>query len=189
MVHVPPIVHLVTVGTAGALAAAAAITLSVIAVRRNDGRAVLLGFAFSVMAVLLVFHALATPGVLIGDNGLVQAAGALSIPLGGLILAASALPALRRPRSAASAAARTGAAPRSCSSERPALLACPDSCRAALREPGRATGLRRSGAAADPARLPGRAHVPAHAAHGPTCVVAVGVMVLSAPSTACSTQR
>ncbi len=101
MVHVPPIVHLVTVGAAGALAAAAAIALSVIAVRRNDGRAVLLGFAFSVMAVLLVFHALATPGVLIGENGLVQAAGALNIPLGGLILAASALPAFRRPRSAA----------------------------------------------------------------------------------------
>ena len=75
--------------------------MSVIAVRLNDGRAVLLGFAFSVMAVLLVFHALATPGVLIGENGLVQAAGALNVPLGGLILAASALPSLRRPRSAA----------------------------------------------------------------------------------------
>jgi putative nucleotidyltransferase with HDIG domain len=39
--------------------------------------------------------------VLIGDNGLVQAAGALNLPLGGTILAASALPALRRPRGAA----------------------------------------------------------------------------------------
>ena len=85
---------------AGALAGAAAIAMSVIAVQLNDGRAVLLGFAFSVMAVMLVFHALATPGVLIGENGLVQAAGALNVPLGGLILAASALPSLRRPRSA-----------------------------------------------------------------------------------------
>src|ERR1700742_3678100 len=104
MVHVPGIVHLITVSTAGALAGAAAIAMSVIAVRLNDGRAVLLGFAFSVMAVLLVFHALATPDVLIaGEHGLVQAAGALNIPLGGLILAATALPALRRPRGAATA--------------------------------------------------------------------------------------
>ena len=100
MVHLPPLVHVVAVVAAGALAGAAAIAMSVIAVRLNDGRAVLLGFAFSVMAVLLVFHALATPGVLIGENGLVQAAGALNVPLGGLILAASALPSLRRPRSA-----------------------------------------------------------------------------------------
>jgi HD-GYP domain-containing protein (c-di-GMP phosphodiesterase class II) len=101
MIHVPAVVHLVAVAAAGLLAGAAAIAMSVIAVRLNDGRAVLLGFAFSVMSVLLVFHALATPGVLIGDNGLVQAAGALNLPLGGTILAASALPALRRPRSAA----------------------------------------------------------------------------------------
>jgi hypothetical protein len=101
MIHVPPVVHLIAVAAAGLVAGAAAIAMSVIAVRLNDGRAVLLGFAFSVMSVLLVFHALATPGVLIGDNGLVQAAGALNLPLGGTILAASALPALRRPRSAA----------------------------------------------------------------------------------------
>ena len=101
MVHMPMVVHAVSVAAAGGLAAVAAIALSVIAVRLNDGRAVLLGFAFSVMAVLLVFHSLATPTVLIGDNGLVQAAGALNIPLGGLILFASALPGLRRPRSCA----------------------------------------------------------------------------------------
>ncbi len=100
MVHLPPIVHLIAVTGAGALAGAAAIVLSVIAVRLNDGRAVMLGFAFSIMAVMLVFHALATPGVLLGDNGLVQAAGALNIPIGGSILAATALPGLRRPRSA-----------------------------------------------------------------------------------------
>ena len=101
MVHLPPLVHLLVVAAAGGLAGVAAIAMSVIAVRLNDGRAVLLGFAFSVMSVMLVFHALATPGVLIGENGLVQAAGALNLPLGGTILAASALPALRRPRSAA----------------------------------------------------------------------------------------
>jgi HD-GYP domain-containing protein (c-di-GMP phosphodiesterase class II) len=99
-VDLPPIVHFIGVSAAGALAGAAAVALSVIAVRLNDGRAVLLGFGFSVMAVMLVLHALATPGVLIGDNGLVQAAGALNIPFGGAILAATALPALRRPRGA-----------------------------------------------------------------------------------------
>ena len=83
MVHLPLVVHLIVVAAAGLLAGAAALAMSVIAVRLNDGRAVLLGFAFSVMAVLLVFHALATPGVLIGENGLVQAAGALNLPLGG----------------------------------------------------------------------------------------------------------
>jgi putative nucleotidyltransferase with HDIG domain len=101
MVHMPPVVHLVTVSAAGLLAAAAGVALSAFAVRLNDGRAVMLGLAFSVMAVMLVFHALATPGVLLGDNGLVQAAGALNIPFGGTILAATALPSLRRPRGAA----------------------------------------------------------------------------------------
>jgi putative nucleotidyltransferase with HDIG domain len=100
MVHVPALVHLAAVTAAGALAGAAAVALSAIAVRLNDGRAVMLGFAFSTMALMLVFHALATPGVLLGDNGLVQAAGGLNIPIGGSILAATALPALRRPRGA-----------------------------------------------------------------------------------------
>ncbi len=100
MVHVPMPIHLVVVAAAGLLAGAAAVAMSVVGVRLNDGRAVLLGFAFSVMALLLVLHALATPGVLVGDNGLVQAAGALNIPIGGLILCASALPGLRRPLNA-----------------------------------------------------------------------------------------
>lgn len=100
MVMFAPLVHVLVVGAAGALAAAAAIGLSVVAARLNDGRAVLLGFAFSAMAVMLVIHALATPGALVGDNGLVQVAGALNLPLGGAILAVSALPALRRPRAA-----------------------------------------------------------------------------------------
>jgi len=97
MVHVPMVVHFIAITAAGLLAAAAAVGMSMVSVRRNDGRAVLLGFAFSVMAVLLVLHALATPGVLIGDNGLVQAAGALNVPIGGAILFATALPRLRRP--------------------------------------------------------------------------------------------
>jgi hypothetical protein len=91
--------HLAVVGAAGALAAVAAIAMSLVAVPRNDGRVVLLGTAFSVMATLLVLHSLATPHALVGDNGLVQLAGALNLPIGGAILAACALPALRRPAS------------------------------------------------------------------------------------------
>jgi HD-GYP domain-containing protein (c-di-GMP phosphodiesterase class II) len=97
-VMIAPVVHLVAVSAAGALAAAAALTMSVLAARLNDGRAVLLGFAFSMIAVMLVLHGLATPDVLLGDNGLVQVTGALNLPVGGAIVAATALPALRRPR-------------------------------------------------------------------------------------------
>lgn len=93
-----PLVHMGVVGTAGALAVTASIAMSIIAARRNDGRAVWLGMAFSVAATLLVIHALATPGVLVPDNGLVQIAGALNVPVCGTILAASALPVLSRPR-------------------------------------------------------------------------------------------
>ena len=92
-VIIAPVVHLVVVGAAGALAAGAAIALSMIAGRLHDGRGVLLGTAFSVMATMLLVHALATPGALVGSNGLMQLAGALNIPVGAAILAASALPA------------------------------------------------------------------------------------------------
>jgi HD-GYP domain-containing protein (c-di-GMP phosphodiesterase class II) len=98
MLMVAPVIHIAVVGVAGILAMAASVAMSVIAARRNDGRAVWLGMAFSVMAALLTIHALATPGVILGANGLVQVAGALNLPIGGTILAASGLPMLRRPR-------------------------------------------------------------------------------------------
>jgi HD-GYP domain-containing protein (c-di-GMP phosphodiesterase class II) len=84
---------------AGALAAAIASgILSVAGARRRDGRSVLLGTAFSTMTALLAVHGMATPGVLAGPNGVVAFAGAASLPAGALVLALSALPALRRPR-------------------------------------------------------------------------------------------
>jgi HD-GYP domain-containing protein (c-di-GMP phosphodiesterase class II) len=98
MVMLGPVVHMVVVGAAGALAGAASVLMSIVAARRNDGRAVWIGLAFSVMATMLVIHGLATPGVILGPNGAVQIAGALNLPVGGTILAASALPLLRRPR-------------------------------------------------------------------------------------------
>jgi HD-GYP domain-containing protein (c-di-GMP phosphodiesterase class II) len=96
-VMAPAWFHVIFAGVGGLLTAAAAIALSVSAARQHDGRAVLLSAAFSVMATGLLVHAFATPGWLVGMNGLVQLAGALNLPAGGLILAASALPALRRP--------------------------------------------------------------------------------------------
>jgi HD-GYP domain-containing protein (c-di-GMP phosphodiesterase class II) len=96
------VLHFVVVTAAGLLAASAAIAMSVAAARRQDGHAIVMGTAFAVMAEMLVIHALATPSILLGPNGVVQLAGALNLPAGGTILAASSLPALRRPRRVAS---------------------------------------------------------------------------------------
>jgi hypothetical protein len=97
MVMIPGLVHLLVVGITGLLAGGAAIAMSVVAARHNDGHGVWLGMAFSVIAALLLIHALATPGVLVPNNGLVQVAGVLNLPIGGTILAVSGLRAFRRP--------------------------------------------------------------------------------------------
>ena len=81
MVMFVPVLHMVVVGVARLLAASCAIAMSVIAARRNDGRAVWTGMAFSVIATILVIHGLATPRVILPDNGLVQVAGALNLPI------------------------------------------------------------------------------------------------------------
>jgi putative nucleotidyltransferase with HDIG domain len=90
-------VHFIGVGVTALAAAFAALALTAAGVRRNDGRAVLVGTAFTVMAALLAIHGLATPGVLIGQNGVIALTGAATLPVGGALLALSALPALRRP--------------------------------------------------------------------------------------------
>ena len=82
----------------GSLAAAsAALALTIVGARRGDGRTVLLGTAFSAMTGILAVHGLATPGILTGQNGVVAFSGAAVLPVGGAVLALSALPALRRP--------------------------------------------------------------------------------------------
>jgi hypothetical protein len=82
----------------GSLAAAsAALALTIVGARRGDGRTVLLGTAFSVMTAILAVHGLATPGILTGQNGVIAFSGAAVLPVGGAILALSALPSLRRP--------------------------------------------------------------------------------------------
>ena len=91
-------VHFLGVGISAVMAAAAALALTVIGLKRQDGRVVLVGTAFSIMAALLAIHGLATPGVVIGSNGVIDLTGALTLPVGGAVLALSALPGLRRPQ-------------------------------------------------------------------------------------------
>jgi putative nucleotidyltransferase with HDIG domain len=90
-------VHFIGVALTAALATGAALALTIVGARRSDGRAVLVGAAFSVMAALLCLHGITTPGVLVGDNGVVALTGGLTLPAGGAILALAALPALRGP--------------------------------------------------------------------------------------------
>ncbi len=91
-------VHFYGVGVASLIAAVAALALTAVGVKRGDGRTVLIGTAFTVMAGLLSIHGLATPGILVGSNGVISLSGALTLPVGGAVLALTAVPALRRPR-------------------------------------------------------------------------------------------
>ena len=90
-------VHFRLVAAGALVAAAASIGLTVAGVRTRDSRTVLLGTAFSTMTALLAIHGLATPGILVGPNGVIALAGAASLPAGATVLALSALPAMRRP--------------------------------------------------------------------------------------------
>jgi putative nucleotidyltransferase with HDIG domain len=92
-------VHFIGVGMTALAAALAALALTIAGARLRDGRTVLVGTAFTVMAALLAVHGIATPGVLIGMNGVVAFTGGATLPMGGAVLALAALPALRRPRS------------------------------------------------------------------------------------------
>ncbi len=94
----PGQVHFSGVGLTALAAAFAAIALTIAGARRNDGRAVIVGTGFSVMAALLALHGFATPGFLVGMNGVVGLTGGATLPVGAAVLALSALPALRRPR-------------------------------------------------------------------------------------------
>lgn len=96
-VQIPGAVHFLPIAISAGLAAAAALALTLAGARRGDGRAVLIGTAFSSMAALLSIHGLTTPGFLVDDNGLVAFSGAMTLPVGGAVLALSAIPELRRP--------------------------------------------------------------------------------------------
>ena len=57
----------------------------------------IVGGAFSLMAALLAVHGLVTPGMLVGPNGLISVTGGATLPVGGAVLALSALPRFNAP--------------------------------------------------------------------------------------------
>jgi HD-GYP domain-containing protein (c-di-GMP phosphodiesterase class II) len=89
--------HFGLVGGAAALTSLASLLLSVAGARARDGRTILMGTAFSTMTALFAIHGLSTPGFIVGSNGMIALAGGLSVPVGAVLLALTALPALRRP--------------------------------------------------------------------------------------------
>jgi putative nucleotidyltransferase with HDIG domain len=97
-VQLTPEAHFFPVVIAAATAAVVAAGLTIAGVRARDGRAILLGTAFSTTTALLAVHGFATPGVIVGMNGVIALAGGTSLPVGATLLALTALPALRRPR-------------------------------------------------------------------------------------------
>jgi HD-GYP domain-containing protein (c-di-GMP phosphodiesterase class II) len=89
----PPLwVHFYGVGVSALVATAAAVALTTAGARSGDVRTVVVGGGFSLMAALLAVHGLTTPGVLIGSNGLIAVTGAATLPVGGCVMALSALP-------------------------------------------------------------------------------------------------
>jgi putative nucleotidyltransferase with HDIG domain len=90
--------HLAIMAAGSSIAALSSLALMVAGLRRRETRAVVAGGAFAAMTLLLLIHGLATPGVLVGPNGVVAMAGGLALPVGGAILTLAALPALRGPR-------------------------------------------------------------------------------------------
>src|SRR5689334_10955146 len=89
--------HFGLVGGAAVLTSLASLLLSLAGARARDGRAILMGTAFSTMTALFAIHALSTPGFFVGKNGMIALAGGLSVPVGVFLLTLTALPALRRP--------------------------------------------------------------------------------------------
>jgi putative nucleotidyltransferase with HDIG domain len=90
-------IHFAVVALGAGVATVSALALTIAGARQRDGHAVLVGCAFSVMAALLCLHGLATPGVLVGMNGVVAFTGGATLPVGAAILALGVVPALRRP--------------------------------------------------------------------------------------------
>jgi putative nucleotidyltransferase with HDIG domain len=97
-VELSPEAHFFPVVLAAGTAAVVAAGLTVAGVRARDGRAILLGTAFSTTTALLAVHGFATPGVVVDMNGVIALAGGASVPVGSALLALTALPGLRRPR-------------------------------------------------------------------------------------------
>jgi HD-GYP domain-containing protein (c-di-GMP phosphodiesterase class II) len=95
----PPMwVHFYGVGVSAAVATAAAVVLTTVGARERDSRTVIVGGGFALMASLLAVHGLSTPGVILGNNGLIALTGAATLPVGAAVLALAALPPFTGPR-------------------------------------------------------------------------------------------
>jgi HD-GYP domain-containing protein (c-di-GMP phosphodiesterase class II) len=101
--------HLFFMAIGASVAAVASIALMACGLRTRDGRAVVAGGAFATMTLLLAIHGLATPGVLLGRNGVVAFAGGTALPAGAAILSLAALPVVRRPENVSAIAHTLGA--------------------------------------------------------------------------------
>jgi HD-GYP domain-containing protein (c-di-GMP phosphodiesterase class II) len=99
MVMPPLWVHFYGVGISALAAAALAAVLMSIGARRGDVRTVLVGGGFTIMAALLAVHGLVTPGVLVGQNGVIALTGGATLPVGAAVLALSGVRRLNTRRS------------------------------------------------------------------------------------------
>jgi HD-GYP domain-containing protein (c-di-GMP phosphodiesterase class II) len=98
--HLTGEVHFGAVGATALVATLASLALTVAGVRCRDGQTILVATAFSAMAGLLFLHGLASPGVLVGMNGVVALSGGATLPVGAVVLALSLLPFARGARGA-----------------------------------------------------------------------------------------
>jgi HD-GYP domain-containing protein (c-di-GMP phosphodiesterase class II) len=97
-VHPGDGLHFYGVGFTAVAATVAAVVLTLAGARRADARTVLVGTAFSAMAALLALHGLATPGMIVGWNGLVAFTGGATLVVGAVVLALAAVPSVNRPQ-------------------------------------------------------------------------------------------
>ncbi|HEX5468438.1 MAG TPA: HD-GYP domain-containing protein [Gaiellaceae bacterium] len=94
----PPLwVHFYGVGVTALVATAAAVTLTVLGARSDDARTVVVGGAFALMAALLAVHGFMTPGVIMGQNGLISLTGGATLPVGAFVLMLSSRAWFTRP--------------------------------------------------------------------------------------------
>jgi HD-GYP domain-containing protein (c-di-GMP phosphodiesterase class II) len=94
MVMPPSWLHFYGVGIVALVATAAAVALMTVGARQGDARTVVIGSAFSIMAAVLAVHGFATPGMIVGFNGLVALTGGATLPVGAVVLALATLPQL-----------------------------------------------------------------------------------------------
>jgi HD-GYP domain-containing protein (c-di-GMP phosphodiesterase class II) len=92
MVMPPMWVHFYAVGVSALVATVVAVAITAAGAHHGDTRTVIVGGGFSLMAALLAVHGLTTPGMLVGPNGLIAVTGAATLPVGGVVMALSALP-------------------------------------------------------------------------------------------------